>query len=247
MKTPLTSVKARRLKSPEAPAEEDPEVLDARQRSMLEKQYRDSRAAFTSWETAQARTDQQLYRAIGRLAEFAAEVGNDLGALADFAAEKGVRATKASSRYTVITKLVVTTDRRKASKYAQVLQLAAHQGLAPTGEAISVFIQESGGIEACVRRHRDLPRDAGTAPRRGRPSAFSQAVERLVNVGRSPAPAALRFDPGASDYVLIVGVRAADGTLELLHKPVTEDSLVRKAVAALVPKSAGQNSEGEAT
>jgi hypothetical protein len=216
--------------------EEDPDVLDARRRAALQKQYHESRVAFTSWETAQARTDQQLYRAIGRLAEFAAAVGNDHQGLADFAAEKGVRATKASSLQMVIAKLVVTTDRRKASKYAMVLHLAVRQGIEPTTDAIVAFIQEVGGIEACLRRLRELPREAGTTTRRGRPSAFSQAVARLAGVGRSQAPADLPFDSLQQDYVLIVGARDKNGILQLLHEPVTEEGLVRKAVAALALK-----------
>ena len=198
MKKPSVSATARHLKSAEAAAGKDPEIPDARQHAALEKQYRDSLAAFSKWEAAQARTDQQLYQVIGRLAEFAAAVGNDHRGLTEFAAEKGVRATKASSRYTVIAKLVVTSDRRKASKYAAVLHLAAHQGIEPTGEAISAFIHEAGGIEACARRFRELPRETGAPVRRGRPSVFTQAVERLAGVARSPA-ACMTSLPAAAD------------------------------------------------
>jgi hypothetical protein len=236
-----TRAKVRSSESPApAPAEaEDPDVLETRRRATLEKQYRESCAAFASWETAQARTDLQLYRAIGRLAEFAAAVGNDHQVLTDFATEKGVRATKASSVYTVIAKLVVTTDRRKASKYAAVLHLAARQGIEPAAEAVVAFIQAKGGIEACLKQLRDLPRETGAPTRRGRPSAFSQAVARLAGVGRSQAPADLQRTDVPQDYVLIVGVRGDNGTLQLLHEPVTDEGLVRKAVAALAPKVAG--------
>ena len=50
----------------------------------------------------------------------------------------------------------------------------------------------------------------------------------------------MRLDAGALGYVPFVGVRSTDGTLELLHEPVTEDGLVRKAVGALAPKPPGQ-------
>jgi hypothetical protein len=240
MRKPRASAKARQSE-PNEPAEAaDLDVLDARQKAALEKQYRESRAAFGSWETAQARTDQQLYRAIGRLAEFAAAVGNDHQVLTNLAAEKGVRATKASSLYAVIAKLVVTTDRRKASKYAAVLHLAARQGVDPTTDAVAAFIQAEGGIEACLKRLRDLLREPDAPTRRGRPSAFSQAVARIAGVGRSEAPEALQRSDSPQDYVLIVGVRGEGGTLQLLHEPVTEDGLVRRAVAALaLPKAAG--------
>jgi hypothetical protein len=105
--------------NPDAPASEaGQDSINRTQQAILEKKFNDSRSAFTSWETAQNRTDQQLYTAIGRLSEFAAAVGNDHDALTAFAAEKGVRATKASTPYTVIVKLVLSTDRKKASKYA---------------------------------------------------------------------------------------------------------------------------------
>lgn len=139
----------------------------------------------------------------------------------------------------MIAKLVVTADRRKASKYAAVLHLAVRQGIEPTADSIVAFIQAAGGIEACLKRLRDLPRETGALSRRGRPSAFSQAAVRIANVGRSAAPKALQGTDLPQDYVLIVGVRDADGTLQLLHEPVTEKGLIRKAVAALAPKGAG--------
>ena len=100
------------------------------------------------------------------MAEFAAAVGNDHQVLTNFAAEKGVRATKASSPYTVIAKLVVTTDRRKASKYAAVLHLAGRRGIDPTTDSVVAFIEAEGGIEACAKRLRDLPRETGARRRR---------------------------------------------------------------------------------
>jgi len=43
------------------------------------------------------------------------------------------------------------------------------------------------------------------------------------------------------EYVLIVGVRGDDGSLQLLHEPVTEQGLVRKVVAKLAPKGEGRD------
>ena len=100
------------------------------------------------------------------------------------------------------------------------------------------FIEAEGGIEACLKRLRDLPRETGTSTHRGRPSAFDQAVARIAEVGRSEAPEALQRADLGQDYVVIVGVRGGDGTLQLLHEPVTERGLVRKAVATLSPKTA---------
>lgn len=205
--------------------------------AILERGYRDSRSAFTSWETAQGRTDEQLYKAIGRLAAFAAAVGNDHEALTRFAAEKGVRATKASTPYTVVTKLVVTADRRKASKYATVLQLAARKGIDSTADGIAAFIKEEGGVEACLRSFRELPRASGAPRRQGRPSAFGQAVGRIAGLDRAPAPDGLLSNPVPGEYFLVVGVRDADGTMHLLREPVTDDGLVRKAVVMVAPKA----------
>lgn len=210
---------------------------DDDRQAALERSYRESRSAFNTWETAQGRTDEQLYKAIGRLAEFAAAVGNDHEALTTFAAEKGVRATKASTPYTVVAKLVVTADRRKASKYATVLQLAARRGIASTAEGIAAFIKDEGGIEACLRSFRDLPRTSDAPRRQGRPSAFGQAVGRLASVDRTTVPDGLLSNPVSGEYFLVVGVRDADGTMHLLREPVTDDGLVRKAVVMVAPKA----------
>ena len=236
MKKPRTQAKARHPEPSEPVTEEDPDVIDARRRAVLEKQYRESRAAFTSWETAQARTDQELYRAIGRLAEFAGAVGNDQPALTDFAADKGVRATKASSLYTVIAKLVVTSDRRKASKYASVLHLAARRGVESTADSVAAFIKNEGGIEACLRSFRELPRDSSAPKRQGRPSAFGKAMGRLAGLERTAAPVDLETTAVSGDYFLVVGVRGEDGTMQLLRQAVTDEALVRKAVVMIAPK-----------
>ncbi len=91
-------------------------------------------------------------------------MGNDHPALTAFAAEKGVRATKASTTYTVVAKLV-TEDRKKASKYAMVLQLAERRGVERTADSVVGFIKTQGGIEACLRSFRDLQREANAAKR----------------------------------------------------------------------------------
>lgn len=223
--------------TPAQPKRRKGQGIDDDRQAILEQSYRDSRSAFTNWEGAQSRTDEQLYQAIGRLAEFAAAVGNDHEALARFAAEKGVRATKASTSYTVVAKLVITTDRRKASKYATVLQLAARKGIDPTADGIAAFIKEEGGIEACLRSFRELPRASDGPRRQGRPSAFGQAVGRLADLERAPAPDGLLNSVVPGEYFLVVGVRDADGTLHLLREPVTDDGLVRKAVVMVAPKA----------
>jgi hypothetical protein len=57
MRKPRAPAKTRQSEPAEPAEAKDPDVLDARRHAALEKQYRESRAAFTSWETAQARTD----------------------------------------------------------------------------------------------------------------------------------------------------------------------------------------------
>ncbi len=169
------------------------------------------------------------------MAAFAAAVGNDHPALTAFAAAKGVRATKASSPYTVIAKLV-TADRKKASKYATVLQLAERRGIERTADSVAGFIKTAGGIEACLRSFRDLPRAGGSARRGGRASTFGPAVERIAGLARIAAPDGLQLASLSEDYFLVVGVRDADGTLQLCRDPVTDVQLVRKAMAAMAPK-----------
>ena len=120
-----------------------------------------------------------------------------------------MRATKASTPYTVVARLVVTGDRKKASKYATVLQLAARRGIEPGAESVAGFIATEGGIEACLRSFRALPRDGGGAKRGGRPSAFSKAAGRMTGLARINAPDGLQLDALSEDYFIVVGVRDA--------------------------------------
>jgi hypothetical protein len=176
-----------------------------------------------------------LRRAVHHCASL--HVGNDHEALTAFAEEKGVRATKASSPYTVVARLVVTEDRKKASKYATVLQLAARRGIEPAADIVAEFIKTEGGIEACLRIFREMPREAGKAKRGGRPSAFGKAVERITGFERVGAPEGLQLETLSGEYFLVVGVRGPDGAMQLLRQPLTDELLVRKAVAAMAPKT----------
>lgn len=216
--------------------EPEQDAADAARGETLEKQFKASRSAFSSWEASQVRTDQNLYIALGRLAEFAAAVGNNHQALIDFAAKKGVRATQASTRYAVVAKLIVA-DRKKVNKYATVLQLAARRGIEPIANSIAEFIKAEGGIEACLRSFRALPRESGRAKGGGRHSAFSKAVERIDSLARVEAPAGLELATLSGEYFLVVGVRGADGTMHLLREPVTDVGLVSKAVVMVAPKA----------
>lgn len=191
-----------------APVVEQDTADDARQ-ATLEKKYRASRTAFNSWETAQIRTDQHLYTALGRLAEFAAAVGNDHQTLIEFAAARGVRATKASTPYTVTARLIVA-DRKKTNKYATVLHLAARRGIEPTEDRIAEFIKAEGGIEACLRSFRELPREGGPAKGGGRPSAFGKAMEMSALSNRHHGGD--RLHPAAN------GLSAGSGHIMIRHR-----------------------------
>ncbi len=227
--------KAARSKPETDMPEAEQDTADEARQATLEEKYRASRSAFNSWETAQIRTDQHLYTALGRLAEFTAAVGNDHQTLIEFAAARGVRATRASTPYTVTARLIVA-DRKKTNKYATVLHLAARRGIEPTEDRIAEFIKAEGGIEACLRSFRELPREGGPAKGGGRPSAFGKAMERIGGFSRIEAPAGLELAELRGDYFLVVGVRQADGTTHLLQQPVTDEQVVRKAVATMASK-----------
>jgi hypothetical protein len=203
---------------------------------ILARNLEESKHAFMTWETSQNRIDQQLYHAIGRLAEFAAAVGNDHEALMELGKKRGVRITKASNVYMVIAKLVVTNDRRKASKYGTVLQFATRRGAAPTADDVAEFIKAEGGIEACLRAFRGLPRGVEHARRRGRPSAFGRAVERIAQLQRTKAPDDLHLPTEVGDYVLIMGVRDVDGSFQLIRKPIEDEKMIRKAITVITSK-----------
>jgi hypothetical protein len=212
------------------------DAADKVRQAALDEKYKASRAAFDSWETARTRTDQHLYTAIGRLAEFAAAVGNNHQALIEFAEGKGIRATRASTPFTLAARLMVPDDRKKASKYAMVLQLAARRGVEAEAESVAEFIRAEGGIEASLRSFRGLPRESGRPKRGGRPSAFGKAVDRMRRIARIATPSDLEIGTLSADYFLVIGVRHADGTTQLLSQPVTDEQAIRRAVVAIVPK-----------
>ena len=207
--------------------------MDDEHRAALNRQLRASRSAFVSFDTAQERSDKALYVAIGRLAEFVAAVGNDHDSLVAFVREKGVKVTKATSTTVAITKLVVTTDRKKANKYATVLQFAALRGIAAEADAIAEFIAAEGGIEACLRAYRERPRKGAARPGAGRPSAYSQAISRVAGIARGKAPKDLSVSALGEGYLVVVGVRGEDGTLRLIQKPVDDEKLIKAAVASI--------------
>jgi len=201
--------------------------IDEERRSRLDRQLRASKSAFSAFDTAQDRSDKALYTAIGRLAEFAAAVGNDADSLIAFAKEREIKITKATPTAVAVTKLVVTTDRRKANKYATLRQKAAE------AEAVAEFIGSEGGIEACLRAHRDRPRDGMARDGAGRPSAYTQALSRVADIARVIAPSDLAVSPLDDGYFVVVGVRDADGSLRLIQKPVADEKLIKAAVSAI--------------
>ena len=213
------------------PSELDP--IGEERRSTLDRQFRASRAAFASFDAARDRSDKQLYLAIGRLSEFAATVGNDHDSLIAYAKEHGVKVTKATSVTVAVAKLVITSDRKKASKYATVLQLASLRGIVPEVDAVAGFIAEQGGIEACLRAYRERPREEAGRTGGGRPSAYTQAMSRIAGIASVAAPKELPVSALDDGYFVVVGVRGEDGTLRLLNKPVRDERVIKAAVASI--------------
>lgn len=218
-------------RKPSLPPDLDP--IGEERRSTLDRQFRASRAAFASFDAARDRSDKQLYLAIGRLSEFAATVGNDNDSLIAYAREHGVKVTKATSTIVAVAKLVITSDRKKASKYATVLQLASLRGIAPEADAIAGFIVEQGGIEACLRAYRERPRTEGGRTGGGRPSAYTQAMSRITAIASVAAPKDLPVSALDDGYFVVVGVRGEDGALRLLSKPVQDERVIKAAVASI--------------
>ena len=211
--------------------------IDAERLAALDRELRAATSAFASFDAAQERSDKALYTAIGRLAEFVAAVGNDAASLIVFAREKGVKITKATSTAVAVTKLVVTTDRKKANKYATVLQYAAVRGIAAEADAVAKFIASEGGIEACLRAYRERPLEGAGRAGAGRPSAYSQAVSRVAGIARVAAPQDLAVAALGDGYFIVVGVRDANGTLRLIQKPVDDEKLIKAAVASIGKES----------
>ncbi len=223
----------------------DSDTLNEDRRKVLEHQLHSSKTAFSKWEGARDRSDKALYEAIGHLAEFVAAVGNDHDALISFARDQGIKVTKATSSAVAVAKMVISADKSKASKYATVLQYAALKGVQPISTAVAEFIAREGGIEACLRAYREMPREGSGKAGAGRPSAYGQAVTRIASIVRIKAPKDLAVSTSEDGYFVMVGVRNPDGTLQFFQKAVDDEKLIRAAVTSIGKTSEVEDTAGE--
>ena len=209
---------------------------DDMRRGILERQLKDSKAAFSQWQTASDRSDKALYQAIGHLAEFVASVGNDSETLIAFASDKGVKLTKATSAEVAVTKMVITDDKSKSSKYASVLKFVGVSGIEPVASEVAEFIASTGGIEACLKEYRTLKPKDTRKPGAGRPSKYGQAISQLEGMARIAAPSELDVNASDDGYFVMIGMRDEDGTLHFIQKSISDEAVIKAAVSSLGKK-----------
>jgi hypothetical protein len=163
-------------------------------------------SAFLRWEAALHRTDQQLYQAIGQTYILKTLIGDDYDLVARAARGRGIKATKSSTIYTLITKLVFAQDRQKASKYAGVLKFLDSRLPEPEVDMVSYCIKAEGGIEACLRKFRKEERQNALATNPSRALSLCKTTEQLTNLPKCAPPSDLKLDADQGAYFLLVGV-----------------------------------------
>jgi len=206
-------------------------------RLTLEQELDDCAGAFQSWEAASQSTDQKLYRAVGQLYILVMTVRRDMALIKEIALARGIQVTKASTVYTLTTKLVFATDRQKISKYAGAVRFLESRSVELDIDAIVAFIKRHGGIEATLRILRQETRGGPAASNPGPQSRFRKATARLTTLPACVPPGDLDLNAVSGPYFLLVGVRDATGRARLVNQPVQDGPLIRKVIGELTKQT----------
>lgn len=190
-------------------------------------------SAFLQWEAALHRTDQQLYHAIGQIYILKVLLRGNYDVVEQAARGRGIKATKSSTIYTLMTKLVFAKDRQKVSKYAGVLKFLDSRRPEPEVDTVADCIKAEGGIEACLRKFRAEERRNLVAQNPDRASNFHEATERLTILPNCAPPGDLKLDTDQGAYFLLVGVRDEAGKTRLVNQPVYDGVLIRRAIGQI--------------
>lgn len=186
----------------------------------------DARGAATDAITAEGRTRQALYRAIGLAHSFALVAQAQPDDYAALLADAEIRAAPRSPM-TALVKLVFGTyyDKTRLSEFAVAIEHGLAEGLEP-GSLAEVLTRYDGGLKNYVRDARVAKR----GPVRAKPDRTATARAHL----RSAAPVAL--DSIATDtngLAVIVVRRLADGGFESLGGIAADDKRAGQILQAV--------------
>jgi hypothetical protein len=216
----------RNSRSPDEALKSDPALSPP----YVEQQIDQCMAAFTQWEAARQRTDRQLYEALGKLYVLMTLLVYSLDTLKRIAWARGLHVTKASNPSILLTRLVLTENRQKVSKYAGILRFLEARLIEPKVDAVVDFIKVEGGVEVCLRIFRQEMRRVAP-PRQTR--RLSPYLLRLWNLPYCELPAGLHLDSLSEPYFLLVGLHDDSGRGQLINHPVQDKSLILRAISGL--------------
>jgi hypothetical protein len=176
--------------------------------------------------TADERSRQSLYAAIGRAHEFALAAESDPEGLKELVADAGLVMQERAPLIPVV-KLVFGAgyDKTRLTEYATAIGHAQRIGLA-AGELAAFLGRHPGGLKGVVQLERTLRRaDAGA------PEAELTSHHRLVARLRELAPRPLAAK--GEEFALVLARRTVDGEVVLLGE-VSDRALLERAARKLL-------------
>lgn len=207
-------------------------------RSYIETKLRECVSAFAVWETALRRTDHHLYKALGTLYVLLNDASIEHAQLRELACERAIRVRRGCDASIVLTRLVFSEDRRKASKYAGALKFLQLRSVPPDVDTVVDYLKEAGGLERCLNTFRQESLSNLAASRmyvRHKPIDASGLVTTFP--WQDP-PLGLNLEDVKGSHFILVGVRSETGQLRLMHQVVQDDGLLRK-IMNIMARSSG--------
>ena len=178
--------------------------------------------------SADGRSREALYAAIGRAHDFALAAEADREDYAEMLDDAGLTAS-VRTPMTPVAKLVfgVDHDKTRLAEIAAALTHARAHGVAEGGVAAWIAGHD-GGLKGVVAAARLAKKEAERGGKTDAPDRLDPVRERL----RETAPSRVITLPGEEEFVLIVARRVDDGHVGLLG-PITDPKVVDRALATL--------------
>lgn len=198
----------------------------------LDRTLADAREAAADAISAEGRTRQALYRAIGLAHGFAVIACARAGDYAELLADAGLKA-QPRSPMTALVKLIFGAgyDKTRLSEFAIAIDQGLHENIAAGGlaEHISDY---SGGLKAYVRDARAAKRaTAGVAPR-------ERALEARVRLTSAPSIDMAEVATDETGLAVVVMRRVADGRFEALGGLAGDDHRTSQILRAIAERQA---------
>ena len=192
----------------------------------------DARQAAADAISAEGRTRQALYRAIGLAHGFAVIAGARPGDYAELLADAGLKA-QPRSPMTALVKLIFGAgyDKTRLSEFAIAIEQGLHDNIA-AGALAEHISDYPGGLKAYVRDARAAKRaTAGVAPR-------ERALEARVRLTSAPSIDMAEVETDETGLAVVVMRRMANGGFEALGGLAGDDQRSSPILRAIAERQA---------